>query len=407
MTILEAPQAQAILNDAVISAEDLLELAQRLQPFLERYLPLFQRSEQRTNAQLLFQGKLSSLSRKTCEPIAHFFGVRRESLQDFLGASPWDDDRLLAALRQHVGEAWQDPQGVLTGDTSGFPKKGQESCGVKRQYCGRLGKVDNCQVGVFLGYVCRYGHTLIDHRLFLPKEWSENGDRREKTGVPKEVVYQENWEILLDQIDRCQDVPHAWFTCDAEAGRVYQFRAGLRQRQERYVVDVRNDMQMRDLRAKPPQRNGTRGRQPLPPVQSVAEWATAQPATAWQRFEIRGGEKGPLRVEAAQTWVQTFADGRLGVEERLVVIRTSSSEETKIWYTLSNAKEKVPLADVVWGHAQRYWEEASLKEGKSEVGMDEYEVRGWRGWHHHMTMTLLALWFLALERDVVKKKRRR
>ena len=213
------------------------------------------------------------------------------------------------------------------------------------------------------------------------------------------MVYQETWEIFLDLVDECKHVPHSWVTADAEFGRVYQCRQGLRQRQERYVVDVRNDILIRDLRATPRERKSHRGPHPKPPWQSIEAWTDSRPATVWTRLEIRGGEKGPLLVEAAETQVQTLDDKRrVGEQERLVVIRTVNNPEAKTWVTLSNAEEKVPLADVVWAPAQRYWEEAGLKEAKSEVGMADYEVRGWRGWHHHMTMSLLAVWFLSLER---------
>ena len=399
MTILEHPEAQAILNDAVLTVEQVEEIGQRIQPFLQRYLPLFKRSEQRSNALHILEGKLSSLSRKTAEPIAHHLGVRREVLQDFLGVSPWDDQLVLAEIRKHVGEVWNDPQGVLTGDGSAFPKKGTHSCGVKRQHCGRLGKVENCQIGVFLGYACRWGHTLFDHRLFLPKEWANDPQRREETGVPRDVVYKETWELFLDEVDECKDVPHSWVTADSEFGRVYKCRKGLRDRHERYVVDVRNNMLIRDLRAPLPERKSNRGAQPKQPWQAIAAWTESQPASSWTVFEIRAGEKGPLLVEATQTQVQTLDNNRrVGEEERLVVIRTVNNQEAKSWWTLSNAEEKVPLAEVVRAHAQRYWEEAGLKEAKSEVGMAHYEVRGWRGWHHHMSMSLLALWFLGLER---------
>jgi SRSO17 transposase len=405
-TILNHPEAVALLDDAVISTEQLEELSQRLHPFLQRFAPLFQRAEQRVNAQFILQGKLSCLSRKTCEPIAHLFGVRRENLQDFVGVSPWQDRPILDALRQDIATAWNDPNGVLTGDGSDFPKKGEHSCGVKRQHCGRLGKVDNCQAGIFLGYACRRGHVLLDHRLFLPPEWAADQERRAETKVPDNVVYRERWEILLDQLDANRDLSHSWFTCDSEFGRVNALREGLRQRQERYVVDVREDLRLRDLRAKPPQRQGKTGRIPsAPPTTHAREWAAAQPASAWKRFTLRDGEKRPLVVEAAESMVETFEDHtRVGAEERFCVIRTVDNPEPKTWYTLSNAGAEVPLARVVWAHGQRHWQEAALREGKSEVGLDEYEVRSWVGWHHHMTLSLLALWFLALERDRGQKR---
>jgi SRSO17 transposase len=408
MTLLDHPEARALLADAVLSSDQLAELADRFEPFLQRYLPLFQRAEQREHVRHLLLGKLSNLSRKTCEPIAHLFQIRRESLQDFVGVSPWRDDRLLEQLRQHVSELWGDPQGVLIGDGSGFAKKGSHSCGVKRQYCGRQGKVDNCQIGIFLAYACRHGQTLLDHRLFLPAEWAADPVRRKKTGVPAAVVYQESWQILLEALDRGRAVPHAWFVADAEFGRVNLFRAGLRKRKERYVVDVRSDLRIRDLRQAPPPRQGTTGRFRVVPTTSASAWAALQPASAWRPFTIRDGDQGPLRVEALETWVRTFENNtRLGPEERLVVIRTVDDQEPKTWYALSNAGAAVPLAEVVGAHGQRYWTEASFHDGKSEVGLDEYEVRGWVGWHHHMTLSLLALWFLASERTYVQKKRQR
>lgn len=321
MTLLEHPEAQAILDGARFDVAQLEEMAAQLEPFLARYLPLFQRSEQRDHARCILEGKLSCLSRKTSEPIAHHSHVRRENLQDFVGSSPWHDRAILDELRKHVIELWPDPDAVLCGDGSGFPKKGEHSCGVKRQYCGRLGKVENCQIGVFLSYASEYGHTLLDDRLFLPQEWADDPRRRGKAKVPDEVVYQETWEILLDLIDANKDVPHAWVAADSEFGRINQFREGLRQRGERYVVDVRQDLRMRDLRAGPPQRRSDRGPAPsVPEWTSASAWAASRPAEAWQRYEIRDGEKWPLLVEATQTWVETMEDGRVGsAAERLVV----------------------------------------------------------------------------------------
>jgi len=281
MTILEHPEAQALLNDAVLTVEQVAEIGKRIEPFLQRYLPLFKRSEQRSNARHLLEGKLSSLSRKTAEPIAHHRGVRREVLQDFLGVSPWDDQAILGELSKQVTEVWNDPEGVLFGDGSGFPKKGNHCCGVKRQYCGRLGKVENCQLGVFLGYGCRYGHTLLSHRLFLPPEWANDPQRREATGVPKEVVYKETWEIFLDQVDECK-----------EFGRVYQCRKGLRERHQRYVVDVRNNLLIRDWRAPLPQRRSNRGVPPKQPWQSIQAWIESSrqpPGRCWNCVRARRG----------------------------------------------------------------------------------------------------------------------
>jgi SRSO17 transposase len=408
MSVLHHPAAQRLVAEARLTPALVRGLGRRLRSFLDRYQPLFPRAEQRDNAALILEGKLSALSRKTCEPIAHALGVRREVLQDFIGASPWADATLLTELRTHVREAWGDPNGVLIVDGSSFPKRGEHSCGVQRQYCGRLGKIENCQLGLFLGYACRHGQTLVAHRLFVPPDWLQDPPRRAATGVPAAVVYRETWELALEQLDTCGDLPHAWVTADAEFGRVNDFRAGLRARGERFVVAVRSDLRLRDLRAAPPPRRGRTGRRPsVPPETSAEAWAAAQPATAWRRFEIRGGELGPLRVEAVETWVETFEASRVGPVERLTVIRTVAADEPKTWYTLSNADATIPLRQVVWAHGQRHWIEASFQAGKSEVGLGDYEVRSWRGWHHHMTMSLLALWFLGWERSRLKKKRPR
>jgi SRSO17 transposase len=398
MTILEHPDAQALLDDAVLDDAQVERFVGHLEPFLGRYLPLLQRAEQRLNARFILLGKLSALSRKTSEPIAHFFDVRRENLQDFVGSSPWDDEAILKALRHHVAEAWGDPAGVLALDPCSFPKKGQHSCGVQRQWCGRLGKVENCQVGLFLCYACRSGHAAVDRQLWLPREWAEDEARRDKTHVPQEQTYQERWQVALQMLDRCKDVPHAWVTADSEFGRVTAFRAALRQRGERYLLDVLEDTLVRDLDEPVQQPARRHGSEKKAPWQSVASWATAQPASRWVRYEIRAGEKGPLVVEALSAKVQTMQEGRVGPQERLVVTR-SVEETPQIRYRLSNAEQDVSLAELVRAGSERHRAEQVFEEGKGEAGLDHYEVRSWVGWHHHVTLSLLAMWFLALRRS--------
>src|SRR5712692_8737363 len=161
-TILEHPTAQALLADADVSPADVRGCRHRLHAFLARYLPRFYRAEQRELAEVVVQGKLSNLQRKTAEPIAYQAGRPRKPVQNFVGAGGWDDEAVQAELRRHVAQAWGDAEAVLVLDPSGFPKKGDASCGVARQWCGRLGKVENCQLGVFLAYVTAHGATLVD-----------------------------------------------------------------------------------------------------------------------------------------------------------------------------------------------------------------------------------------------------
>jgi len=292
-----------------------------------------------------------------------------------------------------------DPEAVLVVDPSGFPKKGDHSCGVARQWCGRLGKVDNCQVGVFLAYVTARGYAPLDHRLYLPQDWAADRKRRQKCQVPKEVTFQESWRIGLDLIERAgADLPWGWVAGDDAFGRVTAFRAALRQRHWRYVLDVPANTLIRDLEEPP-----APGRR-RPPWRRVDVWAKAQPPSRWHKVERGDGAKGPKRVWALEARVQTKDEGgRVGPEERVVVIRTIDGA-ARTWYTVSNAPAEVPLARVARVQGYRHGIEEVLPAGKGEVGLGQYEVRSWVGWHHHMTLSLLALWFLILEKGRVGKK---
>jgi SRSO17 transposase len=398
-TILEHPQAQELLEAATITADQVSACAGLLDDFLARYLPLFTRSEQREHAKVILKGKLSSLERKTSEPIAIEADLPRKPLQSFVGAGAWDDESIMAQLRDHIRLEWNDPDSVLVIDPSSFPKKGTHSCGVQRQWCGRLGKVENCQVGVFLFYASKHGHAGLDRRLFLPKEWADDKARRDETHVPQEVVYLERWQIALGMIRGCKELPHAWVTADSELGRVEEFRAELRRLDERYLLDVPQNTQIRDLEQDVKQPSRRHGSPTKAPWQSVQQWAQAQPAQRWQRFEVRAGEKGPLEVDAMMTRVQTRQDKKAGPQERLVVMR-SVADPKEIWYRLARAEE-VELKEAVRAGSERHRAEQVLQEAKGEVGLGQYEVRSWVGWHHHMTLSLLALWFLALYRGRV------
>jgi SRSO17 transposase len=399
MSLLEHPRAQALLADAEISAASVRGCSQRLQRFLQRYLPRFYRVEQRALAEIVIQGKLSKLERKTTEPIAYLAGLTRAPMQHFVGGGLWDDEAVMSELRRHVAQERADPNAVLVLDPSGFAKKGTASCGVSRQWCGRLGKIENCQVGVFAAYVTAAGYAPVDRQLYLPEDWADDAKRRKLTHVPKAVIFQERWRIALTLLDRVgQDLPFGWVAGDDEFGRASAFRAALRLRERRYVLDVPCNTLIRDLSEAP--EAGKR----WPPWRRVDEWSKAQPSTRWRRFETGDGSKGPQVVRALEAWVQTRdEDGSPGPRERLVVKRTLD-REPQVWYSLSNAKDDEPLGQLVVVHSRRHGIEELLQAGKGEVGLGQYEVRSWVGWHHHMTLSLLALWFLILEKDRLKKK---
>jgi SRSO17 transposase len=373
--------------------------------FLERYLPLFYRKEQRENARLVIEGRLTHLERKTCEPIARQAGVQRKPVQQFVGAGKWDDEAVMGEVRKHVAETFHDPDATFVLDGSGFPKKGTESCGVQRQYCGRQGQIQNCQVGVFLGCVSQGRVGPLGRRLYLPREWAKSPARRRKCYVPRSVRFAERWRLGLQLIQQARQVPHGWIVADDEFGRVSEFRAELRRRRQRYVLDVPCNTLVRIREGEPSPAKGRgkgKGKQRRawqPPWLRVDEWTAQQPASRWQQIEVRAGEKGPLVVEVLDALAETRGKSR----ERLVVIRTVEAHPTT-HYTLSNAAPSAPVEELVWAHDDRHRIEEMFELGNGEVGLDHYEVRSWVGWHHHMTLSLLALWFLVLERQRVGKK---
>jgi SRSO17 transposase len=398
MSLLEHPEAQALLGDATVSAGSVRDCTDRLTEFLRRYLPKFYRAEQRQNAITVIRGLLGGLERKTCEPIAIEAGLARKPIQFFVGSGKWDDEDVMAEVRLHVREELAEPEGVVVIDPSGFPKKGTESCGVDRQWCGPLGKVDNCQIGVFLAYAAQAGYAPLDRQLYLPEDWAKDEARREKCHVPPEVQFQEAWRIALDLLDRSlPGLPHGWIVGDDELGRAAEFRAALRQRSERYVLDVPCNTTVRDLeQRRPPRKKAGVGRKREVPFRRADVWAARQPESRWERIPVRDGEKGPLEVDAMIVRARTKEGRRIGPEERLVVIRAVG--ESRIDYALTNAGPEVPLAEVVRAQRQRHRIEEVFEAAKGEVGLDHYEVRSWVGWHHHVTLCLVALWFLCLER---------
>jgi SRSO17 transposase len=315
----------------------------------------------------------------------------------FVGAGGWDDQAVRTELRRHVAEELGHTDGVFILDSSAFAKKGQASCGVARQWCGRLGKLDNCQVGVFLAYAAPRGKALLDARLYLPADWAADAGRREQAHVPADVAFAEKWRLGLALLDAARgDLPGGWVVGDDEFGRCSELRAALRLRRLRYVLDVPGNTLVRNpAERRPAARPG--GRPRLPAFERADRWAARQPAGRWRKVKVRDGAKGPMEVKVLLAMVQTKeSNGRVGGRERLVVIRTCEPKP-RTWYALSNAREERRAA-LARTHGARHRVEELLEEGNGEVGLSHYEVRSWVGWHHHMALSLVALWFLELER---------
>jgi SRSO17 transposase len=358
-----------------------------------------QRHEQQTNAQHYVQGLLSDLDKKNAEAIAYLHDQERQALQKFVGQSPWDPVPLHDELARQVGQELGEPDGILVLDPSAFPKKGTASVGVQRQWCGRLGKTDNCQVGIYLGYASRKEHALVDVRLYLPREWATDKKRRQQAGVPKDVRFRTRHELALEMLDaRGPLLPHGWVAGDDEMGRCSWFRKALRQRHECYLLAVPSNTRVRDLIADPPEGSG-RGRRRLAPFVRVDAWAAALPEASWQAVEVRDGQKGPVVVQVARTLVQARTEGRVSdVAEWLVVFREQQGDGScKHDYLLSCAPLTTPVAEFARVFKAEHKIEECLQRAKGEAGLADYQVRTWEGWHHHQALSLVATWFLTQE----------
>jgi SRSO17 transposase len=388
-----------LLTDAEVPPGLLRGALPRLEAFLEPFVASLRSPQQRTNAHHYVQGLLSDLDRKDAESIAYLHDRDRQGLQKFLGQADWDCRPLFTELARQVGTTLGEPDGILALDPSSFPKKGTESVGVARQWCGRLGKVENCQVGVYLAYVSRQGHTLVDCRLYLPREWTRSRKRLNQAGVPRDVRFRTRHELALELLDEHgAALPHGWVTGDDEMGRCSWFRQELRQRSERYLLAVPCNTLVRDLAAPEPPYAG-RGRRPQIPLVRVERWAAALPEGRWQEVEVRAGEKGPLVVEGAWTVVQARTEGKVAEEgEVLVVFRERQSDGSyKHDYLLCNELVAQPVATLARVHKGQHRVEECLKQAKSEAGLGDYQVRTWEGWHHHQCLSMLATWFLTEE----------
>jgi SRSO17 transposase len=394
-----------LLNDAQMHPQVLRDALPRLATFLEPFVASLQRSEQRDNAHHYVMGLLSNLPDKNAEAIAYLHDQERQALQKFIGQSPWDYQPLLAELTRQVADELGEADGVLVFDPSAFAKKGTASAGVQRQWCGRLGKVENCQVGVYLGYVSCQEHALVDVRLYLPQEWVRDRKRRNKAGVPGEVRFRTRHELALEMLDeRGPLLPHAWISGDDEMGRCSHFREELRSRGEYYLLAVPSNTLVRDLEADPPGYSG-RGRPPRVPFQRVDRWCAALPESAWQTIEVRDGEKGPLVVQGVMVRVQARTEGRPATtEEILLVFRERQGDGSwKHDYLLALAPAATALPEFARVFKAQHRIEECLKRAKSEAGLADYQVRTWEGWHHHQTLSLMAAWFLTKETGRGKK----
>ena len=341
-----------------------------------------------------------------------------------MGAGGWDDDRILERHQQLVAADLGAPDGTVIVAGSGFPKKGEHSVGVQQQDCGALGKLANCQQGVFLVYASSRGHTFLDRRLYLPQAWFDEAHaaKRRKCGLPEKLAFKTEPRLGLEMIKglkQAKIVPFRWVNADEHYGMNPEFLDGVAELEKWYFAEVPVNTrvwpekvkvlgvgkgQAGNLKTGRP-RSGPRVARNQPAAQEVRQLAAELPAGGWRRHTIKEGAKGPIRADFAFVRAVRKRGHRPG-HEVWVIFRRSVSDPAEIKYYLSNAPAEIAKTDLVRQAGLRWPVETAIEEAKSELGMDHYETRTWRGWHHHMTLTFLAHHFLVHLRLKMKKSLR-
>jgi SRSO17 transposase len=376
---------------------------ERLRQFVEPFARCLGTSLRQEWTQMYVAGLVSDLDHKNIESIAYLHDQDRQPLQRFIGSVEWDHRPMLALLTRQVAAELGEADGVIVFDPSAHSKKGTESVGVQRQWNGRRGKVDNCQVGIYMGYVSHREQALVDERLYLPKSWVNDRTRRKKCGVPSDVRFATRLQLSLEMLrENGPLLPHAWIAGDDELGRSSQFRRDLRGLQERYLLAVPCNTLVRTLEND--SSNGT-AKGPGPAFQRVDRWRAALPESAWTRVEVRDAEKGPLVMDVVSQRVLAITERKHPEsEELLVIVRRSDDEGKTVYdYLLSNAAPDTPRTELARVANAEHRVEECIKRAKSEAGLSDYETRTWSGWHHHQTLSLLATWFLVQETQRGKK----
>ena len=393
-----------------LTARHLEPLQTELATYLDQFASVWQRREQKENGHLYLRGLLATVPNKSVETMMlHLQGAAPgaiRNMQHFLSKGSWQDEEVLRIHWREVAQTLGDANGVLIIDDSGFPKQGNDSVGVKRQWCGQLGKRANCQVGVFLAYAGSQGATLLNRRLYLPQEWVESpkyAERRRKCGVPPDSRFQTKTELAAEMVQQQQadgQLPYRWLACDEAYGRSPEFLDQVGQSLS-YFAEVEGRTRVWSTRplTELPADSG-QGRPPKrwqlvagePQAEAVSALVAQLPESAWSRQIIKEGSKGPIVADFLALPVVAVRQKLPGPDVWLVVRRHPESGDCK--YYLSNAPADTPLATFVWLSGMRWPIETCFEDAKQELGLGDYQLRSWTGWHHHMTLCLLAHFFL-------------
>ena len=375
-----------------------------------RFAPLFFREEVRERSARYLRGLLSPVERKNGWQVAEAIGDPDPAgVQRLFYQAVWAADTVRDEFQRFVVDTFGDPDAILVLDETGFLKKGTKSVGVQRQYSGTAGKVENCQLGVFLAYVTPRSHVLLDRRLYLPKDWADDPHRRHEAKVPEEVTFQTMPELGRAMLEHAgeQGVPHAWVTADERYGGDPKFLAALEARAEPYVIAV-----PATTLVWPDGTTVTDGpgklhilksptSQPQPVREVVAEW----PEDTWERVVVAAGSTGPRTYDWAARRVVASRDQWPGPPLWLLGRRSVTAPMDCAYY-LAFAPADTPLPTLARVAAARWPIEQCFEEAKGEAGLDHYEVRQWPSWHRHITLAMLAHGFLVWQRQEAGEKGR-
>ncbi len=362
--------------------------ADKFDALVERIGPHFARTEARVRAKDYLQGLLSPAERKNGWQLAEQVGNQTPyGIQNLLGRAQWDANAVRDELRAYVVKNLGHSQAVLVIDETGFVKKGTQSVGVQRQYSGTAGRVENCQIGVFLSYASPQGYTFLDRELYLPKSWTSDSERCHKVGVPDEVEFATKPQLARKMLERAfsAEVPAAWVTADEVYGGDRRLRLWLEEQQQAYVMAVSTQ--------EPIWTNFE--------PHKVKELVATIPEAAWLRLSCGEGSKGPREYEWARV---CFNCPHAPEWERWLLVRRSLTDKTDMAYYVAFALSGTTLEEMVSVAGTRWTIETSFETAKGEVGLDHYEVRSWSGWYRHITLALLAHAFLTVTRAIGERE---
>lgn len=401
-----------------LTTEDVVVLADELIAYHSEFAPLFYRKEQAHWSLKYLQGLMLPIERKSIQPMALALeGGNIQALQQFISDGRWKDEVVLSHHWTLVGQSLGQDDGVVIFDGSGFPKKGTHSAGVGRQWCGALGKTDNCQVGLFAAYASNTGYTLLDRHLYLPKQWfdADHDALRKKTRIPPETSYQSSTDLAwtsLQALHAHSGLPFRWVAADEEFGKTPLFLDRIASLNLSYFAEVPVTTPVWVQRPEvgiPPYKG--RGSRPTkvrlldgePDSIGVGQLAASLADEAWTVYKIKEGAKGPLVAKFAFVRVVNKREGLPG-DEVWAVFRQGLSQDAELKCYLSNAPATTAHSAMVRVSGMRWPIETAFGDCKGHFGMDHYEVRSWLGWHHHMTLCILAHHFLVRTKLALKKK---